>query len=128
MATIHALIIDDSEIGLKVLASMLEMAGATYTAVQDPRMAQSVFASLQQVDVVFLDLEMPFLNGGEVLHAIRQDFSPQIPFVAYSVHTSELALARDLGFDGFLGKPISMKDFPRQLHDIIAGIPVWSVS
>ncbi|CAG1012423.1 MAG: response regulator [Anaerolinea sp.] len=125
MATIHAVIIDDTELGLKVLSSLLEMTQASHTTIQDPRKASTVLRNLPQVDVIFLDLEMPYLSGPDMLKLIKQDLGLNAPVIAYSVHTSEIQQVREMGFDGFLGKPVNMNDFPKHLQNILNGIPVW---
>jgi len=126
MSEIHAVIIDDSELGVKVLANLLEVNHVTYTTIQDSRTVSRVLGELPQVDVVFLDLEMPYLSGLDLLPTIKQKLGLSVPVIAYTVHTSEIDQMRQIGFDGFLGKPLKMRDFPQQLQDILGGIPVWA--
>ncbi len=45
--------------------------------------------------------------------------------IAYTVHISEIAAARDAGFDGFLGKPLDALAFPQILRQIVAGNSAW---
>lgn len=125
MTDIHAVIIDDSEMGLNVLGNMLELAGVQYTPIQDARQTGKVLSKLPKIDLIFLDLEMPYLTGPEVLALIKQELGIVVPVIAYSVHTSEIQLVREWGFDGFLGKPVNMKEFPTHLRNILQGIPVW---
>lgn len=74
------------------------------------------------IQVVFLDLEMPAINGYEALPIIKHhpNFA-HTPVIAYSVHVSEMQRALDMGFDGFLGKPLSAEAFPDQLQRILNG-------
>lgn len=128
MGDIHAVIVDDSEVGVKVLANLLEVNHVSFTAIQDPRQASRVLSELQQVDVIFLDLEMPHLSGIDLLTMIKQDLGLSVPVIAYTVHTSEIDQMRQVGFDGFLGKPLKMRDFSQQLQDILGGLPVWTTN
>ena len=61
-------------------------------------------------DVIFLDLNMPLMNGEECLADIRRE--PQlyaIPVVIYSTYFDEhkVALLREKGADRYLQKPTS---------------------
>jgi two-component system cell cycle response regulator DivK len=122
----HALVIDDNLQNVNVLVNMLTDEGVTSTPVMNPRQLDAVISSLQRVDVVFLDLEMPTLDGYEVLANLRSDSRfASIPVIAYTVHVSEIVTASRAGFDGFLGKPIDPDRFPTQLARILRGEPVW---
>lgn len=127
MGNIHALIIDDNPINLKVLSQLLSLAGATYTAVQEPRKVMEVLQNLENVSVIFLDLEMPQINGYEMLQMLKAQVGPSIPIVACTVHTSEMSTAHELGFHSFLGKPLQANRFPEQLRQILNGEPIWDI-
>src|SRR5215207_10197663 len=129
MSTPHALIIDDNASNLGVLGELLSLEGVSFTKVQDPTKFQSVSKTLSRVDVVFLDLEMPQLDGYKVLELLRADSRyDDVPVVAYTVHVSEINVARDMGFHSFLGKPLDVDRFPDQLARILRGEPVWGIS
>ena len=122
----HALIIDDNPGNVKVLGGLLSLEGISYTQVREPRRLTDILQELNQVDVVFLDLEMPDLNGYEVLKLIREQAAFQdVPVVAHTVHINEIATARYLGFHSFISKPIKAERFPDQLARILRGEHVW---
>ncbi len=126
MSKAHALIIDDNLKNVQVLAGLLAQEDVTSSEVSDPRRLDASLDSLAAVNVVFLDLEMPGLNGFDVLSKLRGDARFQgVPIVAYSVHTSEVQATAEQGFDGFLGKPIDPDKFPEQLTRILKGEHVW---
>lgn len=125
MSPVHALIIDDDGYNVEILARLLESEGASSTAVQDPLQVENTLSDLRSIDVVFLDLEMPKVDGYQVFDTLEALLDPAIPIVAYSVHANEIDVARDLGFHGFLGKPLDAGLFPDQLDRILAGEPVW---
>jgi len=82
------------------------------------------------VDVVFLDLEMGLgrSDGYRILELLRQE--PHLAhtvFIAYTAHLSEMSNARDVGFDGFIGKPLVATEFRRQWANIQDGKPVWAI-
>ena len=59
----HALIVDDNPKNSKILAMLLRVQGVDSTAVNHPVKLESMLSSLPDIHVVFLDLEMPMLNG-----------------------------------------------------------------
>jgi two-component system KDP operon response regulator KdpE len=127
LSTIHALIIDDDHASVDVITALLDQLGASYTALAtSDNIVNSIRALDHQVDVIFLDLEMPVRNGYEVLLDLRDELSVAVPIVAYTAHTSEIVDARDAGFHSFLGKPLSSAKFAAQLADILDNRPVWS--
>ena len=128
MTATHALIIDDKPSNIEILRQMLELSGATTTPVTDPSLAAATLDELEHLDVVFLDLEMPQLTGYDLLSVFKtHNRFGGVPVVAYTVHTSEINIAREMGFDSFLGKPINIDDFPAHLEKILNGESVWIV-
>ncbi len=81
--------------------------------------------ALEPVSVVFLDLEMPGVDGYSVKDYLREQL-PGVPIIAYTVHVSEINVVQQLGFDGFLGKPLDSSRFPDQLARILRGESVWA--
>jgi two-component system cell cycle response regulator DivK len=129
MAQTHALIIDDNAKNRQVLVRLLQNEGVTSTEVTDPQTLNAVLQGIANLDVVFLDLEMPRLDGFAVFEIIRADRRfAKVPIIAYTVHISEIAQAHTYGFDGFLGKPLDSERFPDQLARILRGEQVWETA
>lgn len=123
----HALIVDDNAQNLRVLAQMLAKQGFSTTDVTDPSQLAGLLPTLPALAVVFLDLEMPALNGYEAIALIRS-YYPDTPVIACTVHLAEINQARDVGFNGFIGKPLDISRFPDQLARILRGEQVWDRS
>jgi len=126
----HALVIDDNLLNLEVLCMMLAHEGLSSTTLTRPQQLGETLAQLfeqvARVDVAFVDLEFPNGDGFKVMRELKAD--PRfvsVPIVAYTVHTSEIDMARQSGFDSFLGKPLDSRHFPEQLRLILAHQPVW---
>ncbi len=127
MSQIHALIIDDNRDNASVLAQLLSLEGVSYTEVLDTRKLAAVLQSLPNVDVIFLDLEMPHEDGFTVLRNMKSNPKLKtVPVVAYTVHVSEIGRARQVGFHSFIGKPLDSDRFPDQLARILRGENVWA--
>jgi two-component system, cell cycle response regulator DivK len=124
MTQTHALVIDDNAQNVKVLVQLLTKQSVTTTQVTNPSDIPNVISGLDQLDVIFLDLEMPGSDGFSVRDTLKRKF-PDVPIVAYTVHISEINAVRLAGFDGFLGKPLDNTRFPDQLARILRREPVW---
>jgi CheY-like chemotaxis protein len=125
MTRAHVVIVDDNETGIKVLGEMLLALDVSFTAIQDPTHLEGISDELKHVDAIFLDLEMPKIDGYEMLTILKGDLRVSSPIIAYSVHTAEMSTAKELGFDGFLGKPLQRNHFQEQLERILSGEQVW---
>jgi CheY-like chemotaxis protein len=128
----HALIIDDDPMGADVLANMLARISMTSTVysnvITGSQDIEAVIDSIPELDVIFLDLEMPGSNGYDVLAMLQEnERAMNIPVVAYTTHISHLQQAREAGFHSFLSKPLNRSEFPEQVERILSGESVWVI-
>jgi len=87
--------------------------------------------SLPQLDLVLMDIRLPYEDGFTALQKIRS--SPALKDTLVVAVTAEASVeqmlkARDQGFDGFIGKPLDPDRFPEQIRCILSGNPVWELS
>jgi two-component system cell cycle response regulator DivK len=122
----HALVIDDNRHNVLVLEQLLTIEKVTFTKLFDTENLAAKLNDLRGIDIVFLDLELPHINGYEALQIIKvhPNFG-KTPVIAYTVHVSEVDVAAAKGFDGFIGKPVSAEMFPEQLKRILQGEKIW---
>jgi CheY-like chemotaxis protein len=125
MAKLHALLIDDDGYSLHVMERLLDQENISYTAVADPTCVEALLHTLDTVDIVFLDLEMPKMDGYELLGMLKQHLDASVPIVACTVHTAEINNTRRQGFFSFVAKPLDVDRFSDQLSRILSGTPVW---
>jgi two-component system cell cycle response regulator DivK len=126
MNSFNALVIDDNSENVEVLTSMLTSNGGQVSSFKDPTKALAALGSLPPLHMVFVDLDMPKISGFQMLEPLRQSL-PNVPIICYTVHISEIDVARKLGFDGFLGKPIDHDRFPGLIQRILNGQSVWEL-
>ena len=111
-----ALVIDDHRDSADSLRGMLALLGYWVRVALGPRPALEALA--QRVpDVIFLDIHMAGLDGVEVCRYIRRDpRTARVIIIAISTDNQPalIARAREAGADGFLAKPIDM----RELEDV----------
>jgi two-component system cell cycle response regulator DivK len=119
----HVLIIEDHKDSAEVLGRLLHQADVSYRVIERPTKLTS--ADVQDVNAIFLDLDMPDMDGYGVFNMLRQQLVCHAPVIAYTVNTNEKATTRQLGFNGMIAKPLDASCFPDQLERILNGQPVW---
>ncbi|MGZ4415903.1 MAG: response regulator, partial [Gaiellaceae bacterium] len=70
-------------------------------------------------DLVLMDLGLPDFSGAEAVRRLREDErTRRIPVVALSALRLQEAAAwlRDSGFDGYIEKPIDVRELPGQVR------------
>jgi two-component system cell cycle response regulator DivK len=70
-------------------------------------------------DLILMDLQLPGIDGHEALARLRSDPTTRhVPVVALTASAMPMDRDRALssGFDGFLEKPISVREFPDQVR------------
>jgi two-component system cell cycle response regulator DivK len=111
------LIVEDNEANLQLVAYLLEMAAHEALSATDGA-AAVVLARQHRPDLILCDLQLPVLDGYEVLKRVRLEPDlQQTPVVAVTAlsmpsdRTSVLAA----GFNGYLSKPIEPENFVAQV-------------
>jgi two-component system, cell cycle response regulator DivK len=112
------LIVDDNEKNRKLGRTVLHHGG--FRTVEATTGAESVSLALEhRPDVVLMDIRLPDMDGTEAARLIKEDArTAAIPIVALT----SLAMKGDReallagGFDGYLEKPISVREFPDQVR------------
>jgi len=125
----HILVIDDNINNIDVLTAALEMEGFSISVIQDSGQIDTLIDRVEDVDLVLLDLEMPERDGYTIFEYLRS--LPQFettPIVAHSVYNNEINTVRDIGFSGFIGKPLNLDALPEQLNRIFNGQGVWEIA
>ena len=105
------LIVDDQELNLKILQTMLARLGISkvYTAANG-RDALEILKNYGNVDIVLTDMFMPVIDGATLVREIRK--SPRfakIPVYAITADVEMQSRYRQMGFDDILLKPITLE-------------------
>jgi two-component system cell cycle response regulator DivK len=118
MAAPLVLIVDDNENNRKLARDVLEFAGFG-TLVATGGIEGVAMAQEHLPDLVLMDIRMPDLSGTEALKLLKEDSrTAAVPIVALTSSTMRGDEERFLaeGFDGYLQKPISVREFPDQVR------------
>jgi chemosensory pili system protein ChpA (sensor histidine kinase/response regulator) len=117
------LLVDDSVSVRKVVGGMLARAGFTvHTAVDGADALEQL--GERRVDVVITDLELPRLNGYELIEAMRRrPATRDVPLIVLSSRTGEkhVQAARRLGVNHHVTKPVNEAAFVRLVASLTDG-------
>lgn len=109
-ASLRILLVEDNSINQMIARRMLEKRGHSVTSALNGREALAIIHQ-QSFDLVFMDVQMPEMDGLEATAAVRaqeQLFDRHLPIVAMTAHAMPEDRERCLaaGMDGYLSKPI----------------------
>ncbi|MDD3275811.1 MAG: PAS domain S-box protein [Kiritimatiellales bacterium] len=106
------LLVEDNLVNQKVATAMIKKTGCTVTVAPNGARALEQIA-LKQFDLIFMDCQMPIMDGFETTQAIRQMVGEirDIPIVAMTAHAlkEDRQKCIDAGMDDYLSKPVHME-------------------
>lgn len=118
----RVLIVDDEPDSIEVVRMVLVSAGATVFDAKNGRMALEVLGK-EDLNIVLSDLSMPFMDGWEMLKAIRENEKTRtLPVIALTAHARVGDKVMEAGFNGYLIKPLRMFTFLQDLTQCLRGI------
>ena len=108
----RVLVADDIESNRIMLRELLIASGLTVYEAENGREAVFMTRELKP-DLVFMDIKMPGMDGVEAMRSLKADAAGtgKIPIVALTAmgKAQEQRKWLELGFDGYLTKPVSVK-------------------
>jgi two-component system sensor histidine kinase/response regulator len=112
------LLVDDNEVNLMIAGEMLSHAGLQVQTAENGAVALERLQA-QPFDLVFMDMQMPVMDGLEATRRIRaRNDGPRIPVLAMTANA--MAADRDLclqaGMDEVLTKPIEPDRLLEAVH------------
>jgi two-component system cell cycle response regulator DivK len=110
------LIVDDNQKNLKLARDVLRTAG--FRTLDAENGADGVALAVEHLpDVVLMDIRLPDMDGTEAARRLKDDGrTGQIPVVALTSLNADGDWFAAAGFDGFLEKPIRVREFPDQVR------------
>jgi two-component system cell cycle response regulator DivK len=121
MANELILIVEDNPKNLKLVRDSLQVKG--YQTVETETGEEGVrLARERRPALILMDIQLPGINGVEALRQLRADpITSAIPVLAVtaSVMTDDRTRIMAAGFDGFHGKPISVRQLLATVREIL---------
>ena len=107
------LIVEDNPRNMKLVRDVLQVKGHT-TLEATTAEEGIVLANANQPDLILMDIQLPGMNGIQALGVLRAEpRTATIPVIAVtaSVMQQDRKLITEAGFNGYVGKPISLVEF-----------------
>jgi two-component system cell cycle response regulator DivK len=116
------LIVEDNDKNMKLVRDVLQVKG--FSTIEAGTAEDGIrLAAERNPDLILMDIHLPGINGIEALKVLRADAATaKIPVIAVtaSVMQQDRKLITEAGFDGYVGKPINLKEFLDAVRDILA--------
>ncbi len=117
MANESILIVEDNPVNRKLLVALLKPRGYRLLTAEDGEEAIAV-AARELPDLILMDLQLPKMNGLTATRCLKNNpATANIPVVALTAHAmpEERQRAQEIGFNGYITKPIDTRTFPVQI-------------
>ena len=115
------LIVEDNEKNLKLVRDVLQAKG--YATIEAGTGEEGIrLATERKPDLILMDIQLPGINGIEALRVLRANpETATIPAVAVtaSVMQQDRKHITEAGFDGYIGKPINLKEFLDTIRNML---------
>ena len=125
LAGMKILIAEDNEINWEIISTMLGMFGITAERAENGRICVEKLAAAEEgaYDLVFMDIQMPEMNGLDATRAIRKmenTWAASSPIIAMTADafSENVTECLDAGMNGHIAKPIDLKLVIREIRRI----------
>lgn len=121
MSAAVILVVEDNPRNLKLVRDLLEHVGHRTLAAETGEDAIAL-ARAHRPDLVLMDVQLPGMDGVEAVTRLRAD-PDTAPLCIVAVTAFAMKTDRDrflaCGFDGYIEKPLSVRDFPAQIAGLL---------
>ena len=115
------LIVEDNDKNMKLVRDVLQAKG--YATIEAGTGEEGVRLAAERLpDLVLMDIQLPGISGIEALARLRANpATARTPVVAVtaSVMQHDRVLITEAGFDAYVGKPISLREFLDTVRDML---------
>jgi two-component system cell cycle response regulator DivK len=116
------LVVEDSPDNMKLFRTVLTLKGQEVTGLPG---GEGLLETIERTtpDLVLMDIQLPGQDGFALLREIRQSPFSTLRVVALTAHamTGDRERALEAGFDGYITKPIDIRNFPTQVSRALTG-------
>lgn len=119
----RVLLAEDNELNTEIAVELLEMTGLAIECAENGQIAVDKFAASEQgyYDLIFMDIQMPIMNGNEAARAIRaldRRDAKSIPIVAMTANAfnDDVKASLNAGMNEHIPKPLDLKVLVKTLN------------
>jgi CheY-like chemotaxis protein len=116
----NILIVDDQEANISLLEQLLAETG--YTSVTSTTNPEKVFEMhhIQRYDLILLDLQMPIMDGFEVMQALKVNHNDAyLPVLVLTAQPNHKLRALQAGAKDFVSKPFDLVEVKTRIHNML---------
>jgi len=119
---LRILVADDIYTNRYLLSELIRLTGNEPVMAENGEQAIEILKS-QEIHMVFMDIEMPVMNGIETTQYIRNEMAAPlnaIPIIALTAHNPEIFFEdySDAGFDELITKPYSVEEIRAMISEL----------
>ncbi len=125
LAGLNILVAEDNDINWEIISAMLGMYGVTTERAENGRVCVDKMAAADegQYMLIFMDIQMPVMNGLDATRAIRRlprPWAAAIPIIAMTADafSENVVACMDAGMNGHIAKPIDIKLVIKEIRRI----------
>ena len=125
---LHILVAEDNDINWEIISAMLNMFGITAERAENGRVCVDMISAAPEgrYALIFMDVQMPEMNGLDATRAIRNLNDPKassIPIVAMTADafSENITECLDAGMNGHIAKPVDIKLVIKEIRKIKEG-------
>ena len=116
LSNVNVLVVEDNEINWEVISTLLEMNGISSERAENGKVALELLEDKKNENrytIVFMDIQMPVMNGLDATRAIRKldsDYARNVPIVAMTADafSENVTECLNAGMNGHIAKPIDI--------------------
>ena len=113
------LVVDDKEANVLLIVEVLRGAGYSHIAsTMDPRAVCDMHRA-HRYDLILLDLQMPGMDGFEVMEGLRAIETGYIPVLAITAQPTHKQRALEAGAKDFVSKPFDLTELLLRVHNLL---------
>ena len=118
-AQLHCLIVEDNLLNATILSRILTELNYTVEVAENGLIATQKIAE-SEFNVIFMDLNMPVMDGFQAIDIIRQELNSTVPIIVITANTapSDLERTYELGSNVHVYKPFSVADIKKALMNV----------
>jgi CheY-like chemotaxis protein len=125
---LNILVAEDNDINWEIISAMLAMFGITTERAENGRVCVDMMDAAEEgrYELIFMDVQMPEMNGLDATRAIRKSDNPRvasIPIVAMTADafSENVTECLNAGMNGHIAKPVDIKLVIKEIRRIKEG-------